>query len=139
MAFCFAKGFSDRTGSRSFKLCPQARKLDTEVLAPMARWNTAFHTVEVRRFLSWHANMCCHCFARTSSSMSGCRQSLLLSRRLNVAPTQYHACAIKDPRNCICLHCEQMRMKKLEEIRLEVDSRRRTVQELTIKVRHSHM
>lgn len=29
----------------------------------------------------------------------------------------------------------QMRMKKLEEIRLEVDSRRRTVQELTIKVR----
>ena len=29
-----------------------------------------------------------------------------------------------------------MRMKKLEEIRLEVDSRRRTVQELTIKVHH---
>lgn len=29
-----------------------------------------------------------------------------------------------------------MRMKKLEEIRLEVDSRRRTVQELTIKVQH---
>ena len=26
----------------------QARKLDTEVLAPMARWNGAFHTVEVR-------------------------------------------------------------------------------------------
>lgn len=30
--------------------------------------------------------------------------------------------------------CSQMRMKKLEEIRLEVDSRRRTVQELTVKV-----
>ena len=26
----------------------QARKLDTEVLAPMSRWNSAFHTVEVR-------------------------------------------------------------------------------------------
>ena len=31
----------------------------------------------------------------------------------------------------------QMRMKKLEEIRLEVDSRRRTVQELTQKARFS--
>lgn len=28
-------------------LFAQARKLDTEVLAPMSRWNTAFHTVEV--------------------------------------------------------------------------------------------
>lgn len=50
-----------------------SRKLDTEVLAPMARWNTAFHTVELR-------------------------------------------------------------MRKLEEIRLEVDSRRRTVQDLAHKV-----
>lgn len=32
----------------------------------------------------------------------------------------------------------QLRMKKLEEIRLEVDSRRRTVQDLAQKVRPAH-
>jgi len=50
-----------------------SRQLDAEVLAPMGRWNAAFHSVEVR-------------------------------------------------------------MKKLEQIRLEVDSRRRTVLDLSMKV-----
>ena len=81
----------------------------------MARWNTAFHTVEV-------------CYSAPD------RISLLLSLQRAVASIcLYQSASV--PEFAFEPISLQMRMKKLEEIRLEVDSRRRTVQELTQKVR----
>ncbi len=124
----------------------------------MARWNTAFHTVEVRRFAIFYLPSLLQVvtnpllFVRRMPRLAGCgctrqghsRGLGSLSVPLHCSsvplrpsrPTHYARIMHAQPAlsRDLLRDCSQMRMKKLEEIRLEVDSRRRTVQELTVKV-----
>ena len=81
----------------------QARKLDTEVLAPMSRWNSAFHTVEV-----------CAWSSRAPSSLSGqvrssaarvlCAGLLLIAKESFAVAHCTLACRCKHDM-CSCITC----------------------------------
>jgi hypothetical protein len=117
-----------------------SKKIESEVLAPMERWMNAYNLVQVRTVEGgcmewvWEAVRGCKGVGPAGVLLVGqqpAQPSACRPPRPSPAPPTLPTLALTLP----CPPALQNRMNKLESLRLEVDSRRRTVGKLGKKVR----